>query len=94
MINKPAPPMLLIVDARREGLRKGVNVTLQSNTYSWTPLVFDDRAGATSCDVAGGFGPHLSRGLSLLPGEVPSPPISPSRSHRAPLSHRACTASH
>merc|ERR1719231_890968 len=51
VINKPAPPMLLIVDARREGLRKGVNVTLQSNTYSWTPLVFDDRAGATSCDA-------------------------------------------
>jgi len=69
VINKPAPPMLLIVDARREGLRKGVNVTLQFNTYSWTPLVFDDRAGATNCDVAGGFGPHLMRGLSLLPGE-------------------------
>jgi hypothetical protein len=69
LINKPAPPMLLIVDARREGQRKGVNVTLQFNTYSWTPLVFDDRAGAGSCDVAGGFGPHLTHGLSLLPGE-------------------------
>ena len=69
VINKPAPPMLLIVDARREGQRKGVNVTLQFNTYSWTPMVFDDRAGAGSCDVAGGFGPHLTHGLSLLPGE-------------------------
>jgi hypothetical protein len=61
------PPFLLLLDARADGGREEVNLTLSTAVVGWTPFVGDCEAGFANCaKLVRGNKPRPS----LLPGEA------------------------